>query len=288
MPSAYRILEPAFANTSVVFASPHSGRVYPQTLMERAQVDPLMLRSSEDAYVDLLLANAPTEGATLITSDVPRAYVDFNRACDEMDPALIEGVPRGALNPRVGSGLGVIARVVAGNRAIYRGKLSLAEAQARLDRYWHPYHQALGGLLQRQRNRFGQAFLCDVHSMPHEALAGHALRMGRRPQIVLGDRYGASCDPGFVDAVEGVFRRAGLVVARNTPFAGAYIAQRYGQPAQGVHVLQIEIDRALYLDEARVEPSAAFPAFRAVMDQMVADIARLGRAAQAGGQLAAE
>lgn len=288
MPSAYRIFEPAFANTSVVFASPHSGRVYPAAFLARAQVDPLVLRSSEDAFVDLLLANVPGAGASLITSDVPRAYVDFNRASDEMDPALIEGVARGALNPRVGSGLGVIARVVAGNRAIYRGKIPLSEAQARLDRYWHPYHQALGGLLQRQRARFGQVFLCDVHSMPHEALAGHALRMGRRPQIVLGDRFGASCDPAFVDAVEGVFRRAGLIVARNTPFAGAYIAQRYGQPAQGMHVLQIEIDRALYLDEARVEPSPAFAGFRALMDQMVADIARLGRVAEGGARLAAE
>jgi N-formylglutamate amidohydrolase len=288
MPAAYRILEPTFANTSVVFGSPHSGRVYPADLMARAQVDPLVLRSSEDAFVDLLLSNAPAVGAPLITSDVPRAYVDFNRAPDEMDPALIEGAPRVSLNPRVGSGLGVIARVVAGNRAIYRGKIPMAEAQGRIDRYWHPYHRALGGLLERQRRRFGQVFLCDVHSMPHEALGGHALRLGRRPQIVLGDRFGASCDPRLVDAVEGVFRRAGLVVSRNTPFAGAYIAQRYGQPAQNIHVLQIEIDRALYLDEARVEPNAAFPAFRALMDEVVEAIARLGRVSDAGGRLAAE
>lgn len=272
-PAAVRIHEPAQPRSFAVFAAPHAGRVYPASMIARAQVDALTLRSSEDAFIDILLDDAPGQGAPLVTTDVPRAFVDFNRAPEELDPALIEGAPRGALNPRVASGLGVIARVVAAGRPIYRGKLTLAEARDRLDGYWHPYHRALGALLERQRRSYGQVLLCDVHSMPHEALSGLALRGMGRPEVVLGDRFGASCRPDLTAAVEGVFRRAGLKVARNSPFAGAYVTQRYGQPSTGVSVIQIEIDRALYLDEARVAPAADFDAFRALMAQVVAEIA---------------
>lgn len=278
MPVAVQIFEPVATTSHVVFASPHSGRVYPPDLIARAQVEGHVLRSSEDAYVDLLLTDAPRFGAPLITSEVPRAYVDFNRAATELDPALIEGAARGGMNPRVASGLGVIARVVANGRHIYSGKLTMAEAQGRIERYWQPYHAALAGLMQRQHARFGQVLLADIHSMPHEALSGHALRGQPRPQVILGDRYGAACDSALLDQVERVFRQAGLVVARNTPFAGAYIAQRYGQPSRGMNVIQIEIDRRLYLDEARVAPGPDFQAFRTLMGTVVAGIAEIGRA----------
>lgn len=278
MPAAVRIFEPVQATSHVAFASPHSGRVYPADLVARTQLNGEALRSSEDAYVDLLLADAPHFGAPLITSDVPRAYVDFNRAESELDPALIEGVPRGGLNPRVASGLGVIARVVSNGRHIYSGKLPLAEAQGRIERYWRPYHTALAGLMQRQHARFGQVLLADIHSMPHEALSGQAARGQPRPQVILGDRHGTACDSALLDRVEAVFRHAGLVVARNAPFAGAYIAQHYGQPSRGMHVIQIEIDRRLYLDEARVAPGPDFAAFRGVMRGVVAGIAEIGRA----------
>lgn len=287
MPVAVQIFEPVHATSHVVFASPHSGRVYPPDLLARAQVAGHVLRSSEDAYVDLLLADAPHFGAPLITSEVPRAYVDFNRADSELDPALIEGAPRGGMNPRVASGLGVIARVVANGRHIYSGKLSMTEAQGRIERYWRPYHAALAGLMQRQHARFGQVLLADIHSMPHEALSGHALRGHPRPEVILGDRFGAACGGDVLDRVEEVFHRAGLVVARNTPFAGAYIAQRYGQPSRGMHVIQIEIDRRLYLDEARVAPGPDFQCFRALMGTVVAGIAEIGRADDAS-KMAAE
>ncbi|MCC5971851.1 MAG: N-formylglutamate amidohydrolase [Pararhodobacter sp.] len=277
MPVAVQIFEPAQTTSHVVFASPHSGRVYPPDLLARAQVSGHVLRSSEDAYVDLLLADAPSFGAPLITSEVPRAYVDFNRAETELDPALIDGAPRGGMNPRVASGLGVIARVVSNGRHIYGGKLPLAEAQGRIDRYWRPYHDALSGLMARQHARFGQVLLADIHSMPHEALSGHALRGQPRPQVVLGDRYGAACGRELLDRVEDVFRQAGLVVARNAPFAGAYIAQRYGQPSRGMNVIQIELDRRLYLDEKRVAPGADFQAFRTLMRGVVAGISDIGR-----------
>ncbi|WP_209426280.1 N-formylglutamate amidohydrolase [Pararhodobacter sp. SW119] len=283
MPLAVQVIEPVETTSHVVFASPHSGRLYPSDLLARAQVDARTLRSSEDAFVDLLVADAPAFGAPLVTTEVPRAYVDFNRGEDEFDHALIEGVARGALNPRVASGLGVIARVVANGRPIYRGRLTRAEAEARIARYWRPYHQALDALLQRQRARFGQVVLCDMHSMPHEAICAHA----GRPEVVLGDRYGAACAPGVLDQIEAVFRNAGLKVMRNAPFAGAYVAQHYGRPSMGMHAIQIELDRALYLDEMRIEPGAGFAAFQTLMRGIVADIAALGHAPAQRG-LAAE
>lgn len=275
MPSAVQIALPLKATASVVFASPHSGRVYPAEFLARAQVPELALRSSEDAFVDTLIADAPCFGAPLVTSQVPRAYVDFNRAADELDPALIDGVTRAGLNPRVASGLGVLARVVAGGRAIYRGKLSLAEAEARVERYWTPYHAALSEVIGRTHAHFGQVLLCDMHSMPHEALSGHVQRGARRPDVVIGDRWGASARSDVVDAVEAILTDAGFTVARNAPFAGAYIAQRYGQPSRGMHAVQIEIDRALYLDEGRVQPLPDFDAFRLVMRGVVQRIAAL-------------
>lgn len=275
MPIPVEITEPAEITSPVVFASPHSGRVYPADLMARAQVPERILRSSEDAYVDLLLSEAPRFGSALVTTQVPRAYVDFNRAADEFDPALIEDAPRGGLNPRVASGLGVLARVVANGRAIYRGKIPMAEAERRIARYWTPYHAALSALLARQQRRFGRVLLCDVHSMPHEALNGYVSRGGTRPDVVIGDRWGASAAPALVEAVERILRDAGFTVARNAPFAGAYVVQRYGLPSQGMHAIQIEIDRALYLDEQRVEPLSSFDDFRAVMHRVVGRLAAL-------------
>lgn len=278
MPRAVLIEQPAQITTHVVFASPHSGRVYPPDLIARAQVTPLVLRSSEDAYVDRLLAGVPGAGAPLVTTEVPRAYVDFNRAATELDPLLIEGVPHATSNPRIASGLGVIARVVANGQPIYRGRLPLAEAQARIARCWQPYHAALGGLIAAQHARFGETLLVDVHSMPRAALAGYPRQRGARPEIVLGDRHGAACRPALTEAVEALFRAEGLTVARNTPFAGAYVATRYGRPAEGFNALQIEIDRGLYLDEARIEPAPGFADFAAIMDRVVRGIADLGRA----------
>lgn len=275
MPIAVEIVEPVRATSAVVFASPHSGRVYPQAFLDAVAVDPLVLRSSEDAYVDLLLAAAPEFGAPLITSQVPRAYVDFNRAADELDPGLVIGAPRAGLNPRIASGLGVLARVVANGRAIYSGKIEMHEAEARIVRYWQPYHAALSATLEHQLRRFGQVLLCDVHSMPHEALSGHVARGGSRPDIIIGDRWGAACGPEVLAQVESIFREAGLTVARNAPFAGAYITQRYGQPTVGMHAVQIEIDRALYLDEIRVEPGPRFEEFRLLMRGVTAQIAAI-------------
>ena len=275
--TAFRLHRPARQETSVIFSSPHSGRDYSPDFLASSQLDLAQLRSSEDAYVDRLFARAPLYGAPLICATAPRAFVDLNRAFDELDPAVIEGLERPAHNPRISSGLGVIPRVVAGSRAIYRGKISGADAQLRLRQHWHPYHTALQSLIEDTHANFGEAILIDCHSMPHEAIEAHARPGHLKPEVVLGDRFGAAAGREVVDQIEAAFASAGFRVARNSPFAGAYIAQHYGRPLTRKHVVQVEIDRALYLDEARIEPSSNFSATSVRLNRVVADIARIGR-----------
>ena len=257
-------------------ASPHSGRRYGAQFLRASVLNEVQIRSSEDAYVDLLIENAPDQGIPLLLAEAPRAFVDLNRAREELDPALIRNLPRGALNPRVSSGLGVIPRVVANGRAIYRGKISRREAEDRLTEIWQPYHDALRTLIESARTGFGQAILIDMHSMPHEAIESVTQSGQKPPQIVLGDRFGAACAASITDAVQAIFEAEGLRVARNTPFAGAYITQTYGRPSQGKHAIQIEIDRALYLDEANVRPNRHYEDFRALMHRVVMRFAQLG------------
>ncbi|MFB9148297.1 N-formylglutamate amidohydrolase [Roseovarius ramblicola] len=275
--TAYHLAHPERRTTSVVFASPHSGRDYSWSFLRRTRLNEHSVRSSEDAYVDQLFDCAPRAGAPLLRAGVPRAFVDLNRSPDELDPALIEGVSRQGHNPRIASGLGVIPRVVANGRAIYSGKIPLAEAQHRIDTFWRPYHEALQGQLDQAHLMFGQAILVDCHSMPHEAMDSVANRGVRRPEIVLGDRFGAAADSGIVDRIEAAFTRAGLVVTRNTPFAGAYITQAYGRPARGRHAVQIEIDRALYMNERLIRPNGNFEAFRRLMRGVIREITEIGR-----------
>ncbi len=282
---AYVLTRPLARSGPMIFASPHSGRDYPADFLLQAVLDRRAIRSSEDAFVDELFGMAPELGAPLLAARAPRAYIDLNRAADELDPAVIEGLVRVPHNPRISSGLGVIPRVVAGGRAIYRGKLPLAEAEARLKRFWHPYHQALAGLIEEVRADCGQAVLIDCHSMPHEAIEAHTRPGHPRPEVVLGDRYGATASREVMERVEAAFAGAGLRVGRNAPFAGAYVAQAYGRPSRGVHVVQVEIDRALYMDEVRVERLAGFAGFR---DLIAGVVAELVSGAGAAGRLAAE
>lgn len=272
---AFEIFRPAVARSGVILASPHSGRDYRPEFLARSALDPLALRSSEDAFVDRLFGSAPMQGVPLIAARLPRAWIDFNRGPDELDPALIEGVPRLPLSPRIGAGLGVVPRVVANGQAIYRGKLAKAEAEQRIVEAWHPYHAGLRQLMEQTRERFGRAILIDCHSMPHEALEASLRGGGPRPQVVLGDRFGASAGAEVVACVEAAFAATGLRVARNAPFAGAYVAERYGRPAQGFHVVQVEIDRALYMDERRIVPSPRFAALQRALAQVIGEIAAI-------------
>lgn len=277
--AAYHLHAPDRRDTCTVFASPHSARDYPAWLLRASALDAQALRSSEDAFIDRLFAAAPRHGAPLLLARAPRAVIDLNRSAEELDPALIEGVRHAGHNPRVAAGLGVIPRVVAGGRAIYTGKLSRDEARQRIEELWRPYHAALAAQMDAAHAAFGRAILIDCHSMPHEAMDSTVRPGAPRAEVVLGDRFGASAARDITDGIERAFTDAGLRVARNTPFAGAYVTQTYGRPAQGRHAVQIEIDRALYMDEQTVLPNAAFTEFRALMDGITARIAEIGRAA---------
>lgn len=277
---AYHLMQPDMRETSVVFASPHSSRAYPADFLEATILDAREVRSSEDAFVDDLFATAVDHGAPLLLAAAPRAYVDLNRGPDELDPALIHGVRRGTHNPRIASGLGVIPRVVANGRSIYRGKIALDEAHRRIERFWRPYHDRLQTLLDESLRDFGEAILVDCHSMPHEALENVGGIGAKRPEVVLGDRFGAAAASGIVDRIEAAFTGAGLSVSRNMPFAGAYVTQHYGRPSRRQHVVQIEIDRSLYMDERAVRPSTGYDDFKAVLAGIVAEIAAIGRAAE--------
>lgn len=276
--TAYNLLMPDIRTTSVVFASPHSGRDYPWSFVRRTVLDERTLRSSEDAFVDRLFDAAPRHGAPFLTAIAPRAWIDVNRSAEELDPALIDGVKKSAHNPRVSSGLGVVPRVVANGRAIYRGKIPLEEATARIEEFWKPWHQALSTLMDDSETLFGEAILIDCHSMPHEAIESIGNSRGNRPEIVLGDRFGAAAASDVVDRIEAALVAAGLRVARNAPFAGAFVTQKHGRPARNRHVVQVEIDRALYMNEQQIRPNNNFTAFKALIDRVVADIADIGSA----------
>ncbi|MCU4651493.1 N-formylglutamate amidohydrolase [Roseibacterium sp. SDUM158016] len=272
MHPAYSLKCPAETTTSVVVASPHSGRHYPRSFLRTSMLDERSIRSSEDAFMDLLVEDAPRLGAPLLAAEYPRAYIDLNRSPDELDPGVIEGVGRVVQTPRISSGLGVIPRVVANGRAIYRGKLARAEADERIARIWHPYHDALDDLMNRAQGRFGEAVVLDFHSMPHEALDSVVRPGMRRPEVVLGDRFGASARGDLVDAVEAAFLDAGLVVSRNAPFAGAFVTQRYGRPSRGWHAVQIEIDRSLYMNERMIRPNGNFETVKRIVTSVLARV----------------
>lgn len=273
--AAYRLEMPRTPTGSVIVASPHSGRHYPWSFIRRTVLDERAIRSSEDAFVDMLVAEAPALGAPLLAAEYPRAFLDLNRSSDELDPAIIDGVRRSAVNPRISSGLGVIPRVVAGGRVIYRGKLRREEAEERIEKVWHPYHNCLEGLMRDMLTARGEAILLDFHSMPNEALETLSRSPGQaRPDVVLGDRFGASAGAAIVDQLEAAFAAAGLAVSRNSPFAGAYIAQHYGRPSRGRHAVQIELNRALYMNEQLIRPNGNFQSVKKLVTGVLLQMIR--------------
>ena len=278
---------PARQTAPVVVASPHSGSVYPATFLAQAAVSLAALRRAEDAFVDDLFAAAPSMGIPLLAARFPRSFVDANREPYELDPGMFEGPLPGPLNhrtTRVAAGLGMIPRVAASGEAIYRGRVPSHEIENRLETCWRPYHTALTLLVEETFRRFGAALLVDAHSMPSSA-SGVGAR-DRRVDIVLGDNHGEACDPDLVNWAEDWLVGQGLRVRRNQPYAGGFTTQRYGRPALGRHTLQIEINRALYMNEVRHEklPDAA-----RVKDLMTGLLQAIGiEAAAAFHPLAAE
>jgi len=268
------IRRPADQLAPVVLASPHSGRDYPDDFVATARLDPLGLRRSEDSFVDELFADAPGLGLPLLAAHFPRAFCDANREAWELDPAMFADTLPDWVNttsPRVGAGLGTIARVVATGESIYRAKLPFAEAERRVRDYWQPYHTALRDLLAETRTRFGSCLLVDCHSMP---ASGGGSRTGAGPaDIVLGDAYGTSCAPALTRLVEQELSRLGYIVRRNDPYAGGYITRHYGRPRERIHALQIEIARPLYMDETMIVPSQRFATMRRHLNALVATLA---------------
>jgi N-formylglutamate amidohydrolase len=253
--AAYTLLLPSGQRTPVVFASPHSGQDYPASFIASARLDPLALRRSEDSFVDELFASAPVHGAPLLAARFPRAYCDPNREPWELDPTMFEDALPPWVNttsPRVGAGLGTIARVVSSGEMIYRRKLPFAEAEQRIRRCWEPYHEALSGLIARTRERFEACLLVDCHSMPGGAARAMQGSNARDVDVVLGDAHGTACSGRITRRAEAVLVEQGFTVRRNEPYAGGYVTRHYGRPRENVHALQIEVARRLYMDEARI------------------------------------
>jgi len=245
------VREPDVRTSPFIFASPHSGRCYEEGFLAQASAPLSVLRRSEDAYVDAFFKDVTDWGASYIEAVFPRAFVDPNRGPDELDTRLFEDVPEGVLaapNARTSAGLGVVPRLAADGRSIHPGKIAFTEGRRRIDAYYRPYHEALRTLINKSVDQFGYTVLIDCHSMPSSS--------GRGADIVLGDRFGASCGRNLVNHAEAYFKALGFAVTRNRPYAGGYTTEHYGQPLIGVHVMQVEINRGLYLREADVQPSS--------------------------------
>jgi N-formylglutamate amidohydrolase len=283
-----KLVRPRAQTAPIVLASPHSGRLYPDSFLAESRLDPITLRRSEDSFIDEIFGAGPVLGVPLVAARFPRAYCDVNREPYELDQQMFEDRLPAFVNTRsvrVACGLGTIARVVTDGAEIYRRRLPFAEAELRLKQCYRPYHRALKAVVDDTAKTFRSVLLIDCHSMP--SVGGpmdQDAGLGRK-DIVLGDRYGTACDGRVVSAVEGILRSAGLDVVRNNPYAGGYTTQLYGAPARGIHALQIEINRALYMDERKVEKGQGFDALAskitAMIEQIVGEVtpALLGAAA---------
>ncbi|MFL1461947.1 N-formylglutamate amidohydrolase [Roseococcus sp. DSY-14] len=268
-PAPFTLTRPARQAAPLVLVSSHSGRHYPPEFVDSARLDPLSLRKSEDAFVEELFSAAPALGLPLLAAEFPRAWCDLNREPWELDPGMFDAPLPGWVNsasPRVGAGLGTIARIVASGEPIYRRRLSFAEAEHRVRAVWEPFHAALAEEIAATRQRFGACLVLDCHSMPSHP-GGPPL-----PDVVLGDAHGTAANPRAVRAVEAALQRLGFSVRRNDPYAGGYITRAYGRPREGAHVVQMEISRALYMDEARIERHAGFAPLRARLARFLGDL----------------
>lgn len=274
------VLEPAERSVPLVFASPHSGREYPADFVAASQLDPQGLRRSEDSFIDELFASVVRHGAPLLAARFPRAFVDPNREPYELDPGMFSGplpVAANIRSPRVAAGLGTIAKVVGTGADIYAGKLPVSEIERRIGTFYRPYHRRLSMLVEEARATFGWSLLVDCHSMP--SIGGPMDRdVGlSRVDVVLGDCYGASCAPLITQVAEEAFRALGYRVVRNTPYAGGFTTRHYGQPRRGGHALQIELNRALYMDETRHTKLPGFDHLAADLDSVAGALAELSR-----------
>ena len=258
----FEMRQPADQTVPFVFNSPHSGRVYPEAFLTSSRLDRHSIRRSEDYYVDQLFDASPQIGAPLLAAHFPRAFIDVNREPYELDPRMFDGrIPPfvNANSMRVAGGLGTIPKLVAENMEIYRKRFAIEEALERIDRFYRPYHDRLRRLLVKTHARFGYGVLVDCHSMPASAQSGNR----NRPDFVIGDRYGTSATEALSQLAVSVLQDLGYTVSRNKPYAGGFITEHYGRPARGLHAIQIEINRGLYVNEQTFEKTEGFEELRA-------------------------
>jgi N-formylglutamate deformylase len=270
----FEITEPVHWRAPIIFNSPHSGTVYPHEFLMASRIDMATLRKSEDAFMDELIADLSNRGFGVVRVNFPRSYVDVNREPYELDPRMFTGRLPSFANTRsmrVAGGLGTIPRVVGDGQDIYADRLSIEDALQRIESLYKPYHRALRRLIAKVHQDFGTAMLIDCHSMPS---VGIAREEPRRPDVVIGDRYGTSCSAVLADVVQETMQACGYSVGRNKPYAGGFITEHYGNPGSGLHAIQIELNRAIYMDERKRERTERF-------EQVAVDLAALAEACAA-------
>ncbi|MEL6967630.1 MAG: N-formylglutamate amidohydrolase [Pseudomonadota bacterium] len=269
----FSVFEPAEQRVPFVFNAPHSGRIYPKTFLDVSPLTDLQIRRSEDVLVDALFDDVVALGCPFQIAHFPRAWLDVNREPYELDPKLFrEKLPTHAntRSMRVAGGLGTVPRLVAENLPIYRSRPKLAEAMARIDDVYRPYHETLTHLMAKTVVEFGYGVLVDCHSMPS---TGGGIERADRPDIIIGDRYGTSCNSAISRQLVQSFATLGYKTTRNKPYAGGFITEHYGKPLKSLHAVQIEINRALYVDEETLRPHAGYDRLKkdisAVMSALV-------------------
>lgn len=266
-PVAYSRLGQVGARTPLVIAVPHAGRHYPRAMLAAARLPLEALETIEDRHADLLVTQAVQAGAVAIVARMARAFVDLNRDEREIDPTMLtDAPPPGTLLPsaKVSGGLGVIPSRIAAGGLVWKRPFAADAVEARMALAHRPYHAAVAAALDEAFAVHGVAILLDCHSMP--SIGGP----GPHPQIVIGDRHGRSAAPQFVDAASRAARRAGFTVARNAPYAGGHTLDRHGRPRADRHAMQIEVDRALYLDAAHRDPGPGLATARRLLASIAA------------------
>jgi len=255
---------PAEPASPVVLSVPHAGRDYPLQLRAALRVPLTAIRGLEDRHADALALGAH-EIETLLIAGRPRAWIDLNRSEQERDPRLDDGARAGGapLSAKLRSGLGLVPRRVGSSGDIWSRRLSGEDVETRIREDHRPYHAALATALAETRAKFGVAVLLDVHSMPPLGDPASA------PRLVLGDRFGKSAGARFSGRVEGVARAHGISCAANAPYSGGYILERHGDPRRGIHALQLEFDRTLYLDPAMDQPGPGLKAMIALLRAII-------------------
>jgi len=271
---AYDLVTPQGPEVPLLIDSPHSGRCYPADFATR--VTETVLRGAEDWMVDDLFAGAPLEGATLLAARFPRAYIDANRRLNDVDPALLEGTWPEPLKPGPKSalGIGLFRHRTNDGGPLLAAPLSVDGLRSRIERCWKPYRNILAETLDGLHRRHGRVWHIDVHSMKSVGTAITPDGIGaERPDMVIGDLEGSSCDPAFTAFVAERLIGMGYRIAVNDPYKGAEIIRIHGRPAENRHSLQIEIKRNLYMDEGTIAANDGYDSLKRNMQQLVADVA---------------